>query len=520
MDKKQVVFIIVDTLRTDLTSCYKDVGVKTPNIDQLAAEGIKFNKAYTCQPVCGPARSALMYGTFPHSNGSWSNSAAVYQNSVSVGRRLKDRGVHCGYMGKWHLDGFDYFGDGICPPEFDEKYWYDMRCYLMDMDQDERINSRRQDYAREKNLPAEYCYGTKVSNRAIDFLDEYKGQDFFLTVSYDEPHHPYLAPAEYAHMYDDFVFPNKENTRDTLEGKPFHQKLWAGDNLKRDPDTMVKKYPEYFGSIAYVDNEIGRVVAKIKEVAPDAMIIFTTDHGDMLESHCLSGKGPVNYEEVSHIPFIVSGKHVGDGQEYDMMVSHIDFTPTLLDYFGVPQAQVLQGKSLMPAIKDVTVRVNDYAFTEFGRFELDHDMYGGLQLMRAVQCEQYKLNVNLLSSDELYDLVNDPEEMHNLIEDPAHYETACKLHDALMDWMHETRDPFRGYVWEDRHWRKNNTENVSWAGRGYTRNRIDTDYEHLMLTYESAEPITPENRERRKSMWFGRWRDTQFASLYNGKKKD
>ncbi len=518
MAAKQVVFIMNDTHRTDLVSCYKDVGVKTPNIDKLAQNGIKCTSAYTCQPVCGPARSGLFYGTFPHSNGSWSNSAAVYSNSVSVARRLKDNDVNCGYIGKWHLDGFDYFGDGNCPPEFDDKYWYDMRTYLMELTEEERINSRRQDYATEVDLDPEFCYGRRVSNRAMDFIEENSKNDFFLVVSYDEPHHPYLTPPPFNHMYDDYVFPNSENVSDTLEGKPIHQKLWAGANVDRNPDELVQKYPAYFGSIAFVDQEIGRVVDKIKEQTPDALIFFTTDHGDMLESHCLSGKGPVNYEEVSHIPFIISGGGLKGAQTYDMPVSHIDVTPTLCDYFGINIPQVIQGKCMMPFIKDTTVRINDYSFTEFGRFELDHDMYGGLQLMRAIQNERYKLVINLLSSDEFYDLETDPGEIHNLIEDPSVKDIRVTMHKRLLEWMNDTRDPFRGYVWEDRHWREDGKDNVSWSYTGHTRNRIDTDYEPLMLTYESAEPITPENRVRKKSMWFGRWRDTAFAHLYDGKK--
>lgn len=519
MPKKQVIFIMTDTQRTDLTSCYEDKGVRTPNIDRLAANGIKFTKAYTCQPVCGPARSGLFYGTFPHSNGSWANSMAVYANSVSIGRRLHDHNVHCGYIGKWHLDGFDYFGDGKCPEEFDSKYWYDMRTYLMELTQDERIDSRRQDYAREVELKPEFCYGHRVSNRAIEFIKEYKNDDFFLVVSYDEPHHPYLSPPPYTHMYDNYVFPNSPNVWDKLDGKPWHQKLWAGDNVNRDPATLVQKYPEYFASIAFVDNEIGRVTEEIKKTIPDALIFFTSDHGDMLESHSLTGKGPVDYEEVSHIPFIISGGGLEGAQVYDKVVSHIDVAPTLCDYFGIPIPQVLQGKSLLPAIQNTSVRINDCVFTEFCRFELDHDMYGGLQLMRAAQTERYKLVINLLFTDEFYDLENDPGEMHNLIDNPDYEDVRVELHNKLLDWMNDTRDPFRGFVWEDRPWRKDGKARATWTYTGYTRNRIDTDYEPLMLTYESAEPITPENRVRRKSMWFGRWRDTEFASLYDGRNK-
>jgi len=110
--KKQVVFIMTDTTRKDMLGCYGDKRMITPNLDKLAAEGIRFDRAYTCQPVCGPARSALFTGTFPHSNGAVTNCIAMYDNVKTIGQRLTDNGIHCGYIGKWHLDGTDYFGNG------------------------------------------------------------------------------------------------------------------------------------------------------------------------------------------------------------------------------------------------------------------------------------------------------------------------------------------------------------------------------------------------------------------------
>lgn len=115
MSKKQIVFIMTDTTRADMLGCYGNEGMITPNIDKLAHDGIKFNKAYTCQPVCGPARSALFTGTYPHSNGMYTNSIAMGANVKTIGQRLSDNGIHTAYIGKYHLDGGDYFGLGVCP---------------------------------------------------------------------------------------------------------------------------------------------------------------------------------------------------------------------------------------------------------------------------------------------------------------------------------------------------------------------------------------------------------------------
>ena len=122
-ERKQLVFIMTDTQRYDMVSCYKDTGLKTPCIDALAASGVRYERAYTAQPVCGPARSALFTGLFPACNGSWGNSMALGDNVKTVGQRLHDSGFRCAYIGKWHLDGCDYFGNGICPDGWDEDYW-------------------------------------------------------------------------------------------------------------------------------------------------------------------------------------------------------------------------------------------------------------------------------------------------------------------------------------------------------------------------------------------------------------
>src|SRR5690242_15360714 len=100
---KQIVLIMTDTQRYDMVGCCGDTGLSTPHLDRLAREGLVFTRAYTCQPVCGPARSALFTGTYPHSNGCWANTMAPTILAKHVGQRLRDRGVRTAYIGKWHL---------------------------------------------------------------------------------------------------------------------------------------------------------------------------------------------------------------------------------------------------------------------------------------------------------------------------------------------------------------------------------------------------------------------------------
>ncbi len=495
--KRRIVFIITDTQRWDMVGCYGNPDMKTPNIDRLASEGIRFSRAYTCQPVCGPARSALFTGTFPHSNGSWANSMAMGDNVKTVGQRLRDNGVRTAYVGKWHLDGGDYFGTGRCPDGWDPDYWYDMRRYLEELTPEERIKSRKTETMEKEDIPADFTYAHRCSDRAVRYLEEHRDDDFLLCVSYDEPHGPYLCPREYWKMYESYEFPKSRNIYDELENKPAHQLAWASGGQHEDKDALKITRPFFFGCNSFVDSEIGRVLDAVDRHAPDALVIYTSDHGDFLHSHSLSGKGPSTYDEIARIPFVVRWPgHVHAGTVYDRPVSHIDVAPTMLEYMGLPIPSLLEGGSMLETFEDPTRRCRDEAFMEFTRYEIDHDDFGGFQPLRAVYDGRYKLTINLMTSDELYDLHEDPEEMINLITSDDHASIRDSLHDKILAWMNDTRDPFRGYYWERRPWR-NDAAPASWSYTNMTRQRENEEYEPRQLDYSTGLEMREAVRRKR-----------------------
>ncbi|MBQ2028479.1 MAG: sulfatase-like hydrolase/transferase [Clostridia bacterium] len=482
MAKKQLVFIMTDTQRFDMCSCYgKNKGLETPNIDALAASGVRYERAYTTQPVCGPARSGLFTGTYPAWNGSWANGMALGDNVKTIGQRLRDNGYHCAYIGKWHLDGTDYFGNGFCPDGWDEEYWYDMRRYLEEMSEDERIMSRAAKSMTLTQIPEEFTYGYKVMKRALNFMERYKDEDYLLVVSFDEPHAPFLCPPPFDTMYKDFEFPKDPAVYDTLGGKPGYQKVWAAQKgPQTDRDAVRIKEQFYFGCNAYVDTLIGRVA----EAAPEnALLMYTSDHGDLLQSHCLFAKGPACYDAVARIPLIIRNPQGIKGGVYDRgPVSHISICPTIMEYFDLPVPRVLQGESILNTTLDPDASAPQYVFYEFTRFEQDHDFYGGFQPMRVCTDARYKLAINLMSEDELYDLEQDPYECCNLIHDPAYAKDRDRLHDALIERMYVHRDPFRGWYWMNRPWRTDAPE-PSWFDRGWTRQRENEEYEPRQLDF-------------------------------------
>lgn len=493
---KQVILLMTDTTRKDMLGCYGNKAMQTPCLDALAQKSLRYENAYTCQPVCGPARSALFTGLFPHSNGMVTNSIAMGDNVKTVGQRLADHNIHCGYIGKWHLDGSDYFGNGVCPEGWDADYWYDMRRYLDELTDDEKRRSRLAKTAYDPDMTAEFTYAHRCSDRAVSFLEANQNSDFFLTVSYDEPHGPCLCPAPYNTMYRGVAMPESENYGDDLSKKPLMQQLWAGAALHASPESLHAPSDSlalFLGCNSFVDMEIGRVLDKINEVAPDAMVIFTSDHGDMLGNHRLQMKNAVAYKEIANIPLLIRGGAVG---VVTAPASHIDITPTILEAMGVPVPKLLEGKSMLPQLENPQVAINDYVFTEFTRYEVDHDGFGGLQPMRAVTDGRYKLVLHLCDTDEFYDMQTDAAEVHNLIDDAQTAAQRDRLHDALLAQMNDTRDLYRGYQWAARAWRS--AKVPAWENDGYTRQRENEEYEPRQLDYDTGLPMTEAVRSKRR----------------------
>ncbi|MFV0138179.1 sulfatase-like hydrolase/transferase [Streptomyces sp. HMX87] len=495
---RRTVLLMTDATRWDMLGSYRDTGVATPHLDRLAATGVRFERAYTTQPVCAPARAALFTGTWPHSNGTWSNNLAPGLDVPTLGRRLRDHGAATAYIGKWHLDGTDYFGNGRCPDGWDPAYWYDMRRYLEELTPDERRASRDPATVDDPGVDSPFTYAHRCTDRAVDFLTRHTDDDFLLVVSYDEPHDPGITPPEYAEKYRDFVFPHDDNVLDDLDGKPAHQRVWAGPRLTEDRSGgYERRDPRYFAAQEFVDAQIGRVLRAVDEHCPDALVLYTSDHGDMLGSHRLYAKGPAMYDEIARVPLLarLPGTTPHGGVAADP-VSHIDLAPTVLAHHGLDVPDLLPGHSLLPTLADPGHRAADEVFVEFGRYEVDHDGFGGFQPMRGVFDGRHKLVVHLLSGDELYDLAEDPGELRNLIGDPDHAAVRDRLHDRLLAWMNETRDPFRGHYWEARPWRTDARE-ATWAYDGMTRQRPDDPgYQPRLLDYVTGLEMTETMRRK------------------------
>lgn len=491
MTRPNIVLIMTDTQATNVVGCYGHPELLTPNIDRLAQTGVKFERAYTTCPVCTPARAALFSGLYAHTAGPWTNNLPLGANIRTMGQRFQDGGYHSVYVGKWHLDGHDYFGTGECPPGWDENYWYDGRRYLDELSADEialwRTGLNSLDDLRRHNITAEFTWAHRVSERALRFLAARDpAQPFLLVVSYDEPHHPFTCPPQYAERFADYDYPLGPAGFDTLAAKPQHQREWAASERQR-AITGTARHPLYFGCNSFVDAEIGRVIDAVHaRSAENTLLVFTSDHGEMLTAHQMTGKGAAMYEEITRVPLIIEQPdQAGAGTTRSTLVSHIDLLPTLLDLAGLERPPILEGRSFAPVLAG-TEDDERAAVIEFNRYEIEHDSFGGYQPIRCIVGGPYKLVINLMTGDELYHLGDDPAEIDNLIDDARHAEARDALHDRLLDWMDERRDPFRGYYWERRPWRSARRR----AWRGAFRPRPADGYAPSVLDYDTGLPIS------------------------------
>jgi uncharacterized sulfatase len=453
MAQRQVIVITADTQRRDMLGCYYGDDVRTPNLDRLAAGGVLFERAYCADPVCTPARSAIYTGTYPHTNGAWSNGQAMGDNIANIGQRLTRAGVHCVHIGKWHLDGGSY-GYGVAPKGWDPDWWFDNRNYIEGLPIEER--PRLRNAACIGKVQPEQCFAHQNTERALAYLDQSNDEDFLLVVEYEEPHHPWMAPEPFGSMFDDVELKLDESAYwEPDESKPDLHRAWAENYKSRIPDGVLGMKRKFLACNSYLDHEIGRLMAQIESTCPDALIIYTADHGFSLGNRGgMFDKGPASYEEITGIPMLIrKNGMIPAGVRYPGPVSHIDLVPTILDFMGCEQSPVLAGQSMLPILKDPTSAFKPEAFIEYGRFTTPHDGFGGFQPYRACVTERYKLCINLLDKDEFYDLQEDPDELVNLIESPEHVAIRDELHDRVIEWMNDTRDPFRSYHWERRPWR-------------------------------------------------------------------
>ena len=467
-----ILLILTDQHRLSAVGAYGPTPCRTPNIDRLAREGVRFENAYTACPVCSPARATVITGLFPHSHGICCNvgDLGCSVNELKDGpkllsRKLQKAGYLLGYSGKWHLGtdktalyghrtqrslpkdvGFDghnfpgHGGGGFNFPEYQR--------YLADNGFEHRVKpwaEETYDFGGVGELqgPTESTVPYFLAENTLSLMRRFSGQErpFFIWHNFWGPHGPYYTTKEYVELYRDVEippWPNYDWPSRSMDGPhnvvvhPMHERLkWADWE-------MAIRY--YYGFTSLIDSQIGRIVEHLDRsgLLDNTVIIFSADHGESLGSHGgLVDKGWRHFEEIQCIPLIVRfPKGQFQGKVVTELVSLADLYPTILELAGGDAVGAdIHGVSLLGLVDGSELRWRDTVVVEFDG--LNNMAY----TQRTVRYQNYKFGFNCGSADELYDLAADPHETNNLIGQAGYGQVVKDFRGRLRQWMEETGDP-------------------------------------------------------------------------------
>lgn len=484
-----VLWIMADQLRFDYLSCYGATHIETPNIDRLAAKGVRFDRAYVQSPICGPSRMSFYTGRYVRSHGATWNGFPLSVGQPTLGDHLRKLGVSCTLVGKTHatadLDGmtrlgidpagtagkrvsecgFDVFvrDDGTNHTDYPNRHAEDYDAYLrgngMDGDNpwEEWANtgvapdgSFRSGWLLENaplpaRVPKEHSETAWLTTRGIEFIEAQGEAPWLCHLSYIKPHWPYLAPAPYNDMYGADDLP-PVNRREGQHSHPL-MRAWAETRICRSfsrEDVRDAVAPVYMGLIKELDDQLGRLFDYLESSGrmKDTMIVFCSDHGDNMGDHWL-GEKDLFYDCSARVPLIVYDPRAGAdgtrGSVSDALVEGIDLTPTFIEFFdGAVPRHIVEGKSLEPLVQGRAARLRDYAVSEYD--------YATRDARRDVGVDQADARLVMIFDGRwkyvhvetmrpmLFDLKNDPEELHDLGDDPAFEGEIARLRDLHFDW--------------------------------------------------------------------------------------
>lgn len=457
-DRKNVLFIVSDDLN-NLLACYGDPLAKTPNIDALAARGVRFDQAYCTYPLCGPSRNSFLTGLYPNSTGILANSQIFRQTipgQESMPQVFRNAGYFVGRLGKmYHYNVPNSIGtDG-----HDDPASWELELNPAGVDRLEEhpvINTLTPGqfggtlswYASPKS--DEHHTDAKLARDAEWVLERCAGdrsRPFFLAVGFFRPHTPYVAPKEpYFGMYPREEMPVVENVEEDQADVPAPALMSYKKEQDQLTDPMRKEILQaYYASISFMDAQVGEVVSALDRLglAEDTVIVFTSDHGYHVGEHGLWQKQSL-FEESARVPLlIIAPGQAKGGAVAETPVSHIDLFPTLAELCDVKPPKNLQGQSLVPILQDPDATGRGWALTQVVRGGRRDAPKNGRYFGYSLRTPRWRYTEwdEGNKGRELYDHQNDPRELKNLADDPQHAQTVAKLSEQLREAVSQTYPP-------------------------------------------------------------------------------
>lgn len=451
MPKKRpnILFFFTDDQCFDTLNSLGNEDIVTPHMDALARNGTVFTHAYimggSCPAVCMPSRAMLMTGrTLYHLK---EQGQGIPEGHILLGETLQEAGYTTFGTGKWHngtpsyarsfTEGAEIFFGGmedhwnVPACRFDPTGTYDVVSPMVrNPFYSNEVTYRKYDHITPGKHSSElFC------EAAIDFLKRYESEaPFFMYISFMAPHDPRTMPTEYLEMYDPEKIPLPRNF---MPEHPFDNgELTVRDEKlaawPRTPEEIRRHLAEYYAMITHADAQMGRVLEALNETghAENTLIVFAGDNGLAIGRHGLMGKQNL-YDHSVHVPLMMSGPGIPKGERRDAYCYLLDIYPTLCELIGVPIPNSVEGRSLVPAMRDAQQTIRDTL------------LFAYKDVQRGVQDRQYKLIEYVVAgkrTTQLFDLHEDPWETNNLACDPNYAPHLKRLRRELRRWREELGD--------------------------------------------------------------------------------
>lgn len=493
---KNILFVMADQLRWDYLSCNGHPHLKTPNIDWLAQNGMRFNRCYVQSPICGPGRMSTYTGRYLLSHGATSNDTPLRIGERTLGEYLREIGMKTILVGKTHMAadlegmrrlgidpngpigrrimqcGFDIFEreEGIHPdgprnPGVSYNKYLAAKGYDGTNPWHTWANSVQTDDGTVHSgwlmgygglparIPEEDSETAFLTRRGIECIEAMGNEPWCIHLSYIKPHWPYIAPAPYHNMYgvDDLV-PVVRSEAEKADDHPYYvelkkrrisQSFWPDGHRE-----LV--IPAYMGLIKQLDDHFGRILAHLREreLLDSTMIVFTADHGDYLGDHWLGEKDFFHDPSVK-VPLLIydpsSEADALRGKSCDHLVESIDLLPTFVDFAGgCAPSNIVEGRSLLPLVRGrMPADWREFAFSEFD--------YTWMEAQENLDVPTEDARVFMITDDRwkyilverfppiLFDLKNDPDELVDLGRDPAYEAVRRRMREGLFCWARRLR---------------------------------------------------------------------------------
>jgi len=495
---RNILFIMYDQLRWDYLSCYGHPHLKTPNMDRLAAMGVRFDRAYIQSPLCGPSRMSTYTGRYVHSHGASWNQVPLKVGELTMGDHLRALGMDCWLVGKTHMEadaegmarlglepdskigarvaecGFDIWerDDGMRPEGPDGPYdpggalkyndylrskgyegdnpWHDHANSGIDDDGNVLSGWFLTNSDQPANIAEEDSETPYLTRRGMDFIQAQGDAPWLCHLSFIKPHWPYIVPEPYAGMYgpQDFLAPVRSDAEAATDHPVFHgfMNIPVSRAFSRD-DIRAKVLRAYMGLVKQCDDQLGVLLDWLEATGrlADTMIVLTSDHGDYLGDHWM-GEKTFFHDASVKVPLIVydpsAAADATRGTVCAELVEQIDLLPTFVEIAGGDAASldhILEGRSLLPLLHGGDWTPRDHVICEYDFSASPLAARLGLDTRQArmfmIADTRWKM-IHFESGHRpmLFDLQADPQELTDLGASADHAATIAALYDRLDAW--------------------------------------------------------------------------------------